>query len=99
MERFKTGEARRAAKSYKRMSRYKQLTNAQKMKMEAVDRAIEQTLKLPDGELRMKIVEMVLIDNTHTLNGAAQACYVSYHTAQRKLVAFVKLVDKFLKNP
>jgi hypothetical protein len=67
--------------------------------MESVKKATEQTLKLPDGELRMRIVEMVLIDNTHTLNGAAQACHVSYHPAQRKLVAFVKLVDKLLKNP
>lgn len=48
----------------------------------AVDAAIEQTERMITGRDRMKVVEMVLIKQTHTLAGAALQVPCHYDTAQ-----------------
>ena len=48
----------------------------------AVEDAIAETEQLIDGSERLRLIDLVLWKRTHTLQGAALACYVSERTAQ-----------------
>ncbi|MCC8076251.1 MAG: hypothetical protein LIO95_10010 [Clostridiales bacterium] len=49
--------------------------------LEAVEKAVKWTEKLPTGPERLKIIELVYWKQSHTLSGAAQAVGYSYqHT-------------------
>ncbi|MBQ2277769.1 MAG: hypothetical protein II333_04290 [Clostridia bacterium] len=56
----------------------------------AVQRAVEFTRVLPDGDLRMRLVRLVLWDRTHTVAGAALVLYISESTAQDWHAQFIK---------
>lgn len=60
----------------------------------AVLAAIEQTERMVNGSARMRVVEMVLIKQTHMLPGAALEIPCSEHTAQRYHADFIKTVAK-----
>lgn len=60
----------------------------------AVERALDQTASLPDGECRVRLVTMVFFDQTHTLTGAAAAIPCSYATAQRWQSQFIRSVAR-----
>lgn len=49
----------------------------------AVEKAIQTTLKTcRDGAERMRLIELVFFKQSHTLQGAAMACNISYGTAK-----------------
>lgn len=60
----------------------------------AVSEAVRQTLALPDGEARMKLVDVIFWRRSHTLPGAAALCHVSERTARRWHTGFVFLVAR-----
>lgn len=59
---------------------------------EAVMAAAQETKRLQDGADRMKLIGLVFWKQTHTLEGAAQACNVSYKTACRWHNAYIRAV-------
>lgn len=61
---------------------------------EAVRRALEQTERMEDGQGRLRVIEMVLLKQTHTLEGAALMVPCSERTARRWHTEFIKLVAK-----
>ena len=58
----------------------------------AVAAAVRKTAKMKNGKERLKLVELTFWRRTHTLEGAALACYVSYTTAVRWNREFIYLV-------
>ena len=62
--------------------------------LEAVRQAIEETRTLPNGEERLEMVRLVFWKKTHTLEGAAMKCHVSYVTARRWHGEFIKDVAR-----
>lgn len=60
----------------------------------AVTRAIEQTMKLPDGDSRMIVIDLMYWRNTHKLYGASRVAHVSERTAQRWHADFIRTVGR-----
>lgn len=58
----------------------------------AIEKAIEETKKLPDGELRYRAVDMIYISSTHSIDGAALEVQASRRTVQRWCSKFVYMV-------
>lgn len=65
-----------------------------KEEVAAVKDAIEETEQLVDGAERIRLIDLVLWKRTHTLQGAALACYVSERTAQEWHRQFIRLVGQ-----
>lgn len=61
----------------------RELPEINRREMEAVRKAIEETEKLDTGDERLHMIRLVFWDRTHTLEGAAQKCHISYVTACR----------------
>ena len=61
---------------------------------QAIEAAVSQTLALPDGDARMKVIGLVFFQQTHTLEGAAMMVPCSERTARRWHTDFIKLVAK-----
>lgn len=61
---------------------------------EAVAAAVKSTAKMPDGAERLRLISMVFFSRSHTLQGAADACNVSYSTAKRWHNRFIELVAR-----
>lgn len=61
---------------------------------QAIANVMEDTKKLPNGEDRLKAVQLVYIQRTDTVEGAAQKLYTSTRTVQRWLSAFVYAVGR-----
>lgn len=72
----------------------RELPKINQREMEAVHKAIEETKKLDTGEERLRMIRLVFWDQTHTLEGAAQKCNISYSTARRWNSFFIKEVAK-----
>lgn len=70
----------------------RELPEINRQELEAVRRAIEETRDLPNGEERLEMVRLVFWKRTHTLEGAAMKCHVSYVTARRWHGEFIKSV-------
>lgn len=62
----------------------------------AVQRAIDQTLLLENGQERMQVIELVFFRQTHTLEGAARMIPCGYETAKRWVQQFIKAVARNL---
>ena len=60
----------------------------------AVEAAVKETEQLADGGERLRLIDLVLWKRTHTLQGAALACYVSERTAQGWHRQFIRLVGQ-----
>lgn len=61
----------------------RELHGASRREFEAVDNAIKAThSQHRDGGERLRLVEMVFFKQSHSLEGAALACHVSYATAK-----------------
>lgn len=67
------------------------LTDSQ---MEAVCRAIDETMLLQSGEQILRVVDLVLIKRTHTIAGAALTIPVSEDTAKRWHGNFIRAVAR-----
>lgn len=72
----------------------KELTETEMREIDAVDAAIEATKKLNDGELRLKLVDIIFWKRTHTLEGAAMILHISERTARRWHTEFIRTVAK-----
>ena len=59
---------------------------------QAVEYALAKVQQFPEGELTVKIFEVVYRDRTHTLFGAAMDLNLSYITAKRYNAYLVKMV-------
>ena len=60
----------------------------------AVEAAVKETEQLADGGERLRLIDLVLWKRTHTLQGAALACYVSERTAQEWHRQFIRIVGQ-----
>lgn len=60
----------------------------------AIADAMEETAKLPNGDLRLKAVSEILIRKTKTYEGMAQELHYDYRTIQNWINSFVNLVGK-----
>ena len=68
------------------------LTGRERREYDAVNRAVAETKRLPDGRWRVRLIRcMYLGGRRYTLPGAAVQCHVSERTAQRWHSEFVRL--------
>ncbi len=78
----------------------RELPEINRRELEAVRKAIEETRRLDTGEERLRMIRLVFWDRTHTLEGAAMKCSVSYVTARRWHGDFTRCVaEKFNLSP
>lgn len=61
----------------------------------SIEKAIEDTKVLPDGELRIRAIQMIYFDGTHTIDGAAMEIGACRRTIQKWCSEFVVLVGKY----
>ena len=59
---------------------------------DAVYEAIEATMLMQNGSLRIYLIDLVFWKGTHTIAGAAQECFVSERTAREWHRQFIRLV-------
>lgn len=90
-ERSWWGYVKSFIRKYKYLKDNESLKGVEAREMEAVKQAMEDTRKLPDGEQRLKLVDIVFWKKTHTLEGAAMTLYISRRTAIRWHSDFIKL--------
>lgn len=76
------------------------------LEYDGVRLAIVETEKLPDGQDRISLIDMIFWKGTHTIQGAALQCHVSERTARRWHGAFISLtavhmglLDRMETNP
>lgn len=72
----------------------KELTETELHEVDAVEAAVAATLKLNEGETRMKLVDIIFWKRTHTLEGAAMVLHISERTARRWHTEFIRTVAK-----
>ncbi len=72
----------------------RELPEINRRELEAVQKAVEETRALPNGKERLEMVRLVFWKKTHTLEGAAMTCHVSYITARRWHGEFIKDVAR-----
>lgn len=90
------GYVRRVLYEYPKM---RPTTEMEQREKAAVEAALEETEKLPDGEARLRLVGAVFFARTHTLQGAAMREHMSYNSAQRRLSQFILLAGEKLGLP
>ena len=59
---------------------------------QAIEQARDDTSLMPDGELHLKVVDMVLVHKTHTYAGAGMVVHISERTAQGWCLSFIDRV-------
>lgn len=81
-------------RQYKALAkRYPELKRVELREFEAVQRAIDRTLQLPDGNLRIKLQEKLYWQyNRKNFDGAAMDLFISRRTALRWSAEFTYLV-------
>lgn len=62
--------------------------------LNAIKKSLEETKKLPNGEERLKAIDVVLIKKTKTAEGAALDMHYSWRTVQNWITSFVNLVGR-----
>ena len=65
-----------------------------KLYEEAIEEALEETKKLPNGELRLKVINGVLFNKSLTCGGAAQSVGYEIHTIQKWISSFIHIVGR-----
>ena len=68
------------------------LPRAKQAEYDAVSQAIQKTMLLRTGQERLKLIDMVFWKQSHTLEGAGYALFISSVTAQRWHSDFIRLV-------
>lgn len=61
---------------------------------EAIERSLEKTRNMKEGEARIKAVRMIYFDKTHNLDGAAMVLHYHWRTVQNWMNDFIRLVGK-----
>lgn len=74
----------------------KMLSGRDTAEYEAVKAAIRDTAKLPNGEIRLKVIDLVYWKRSHTLGGAGHAAGYSYRQTKRIQEQFAYLVAENL---
>lgn len=74
----------------------RELPPRDQQRYEAVDRALRKTRRLPDGDLRCRMIELTYFQKRLNMQGAANALHVSYGTVKIWHVQFVRLVADYL---
>lgn len=72
----------------------KRLPGVRGKEYEAVSDAIQTTMEKWNGAERIRLIEIVFWQKTHTLTGAAQLCHVSQRTAWQWHGDFIRCVAK-----
>lgn len=72
----------------------RELPYTRQREYEAVKRAIETTRQLPNGEQRLRIIDMVYWKRSHTVEGAAMRAGYSTDRGKQMHGEFVRLVAK-----
>lgn len=72
----------------------RELPEINRREIDAVARAISDTLRMPDGTRRLALMELVFWDRSHTLYGASLVLHVSKRTAIRWHGTFIKMVAR-----
>lgn len=62
--------------------------------VDAVRRALEEIAALPDGDLRLRQIDLYYWKRTHDLDGASRAVHVSEATGNRWHIYFVRAVAR-----
>lgn len=70
----------------------RELPSTHQREYEAVRKAIEITMRYPNGIQRLKVIKMVLWDGQYTLEGAAVRVPCSWRTAAQWHGEFIRLV-------
>ena len=86
------GYAKRVAREYGLFQKTPEESCIRQFESEAVQRAIEKTKLLRDGEERLKLINLVFWKQSHTLFGASYQCNISYETAVKWHGDFIRLV-------
>ena len=73
----------------------RELPSVSQREYEAVYRAVAETERHGNGRDKLKVIKMVLWDQSHTLRGAALQIPCDYNTAQNWHERFIKLVAKY----
>lgn len=86
------GYAKRVAREYGNFQKNPEESCIRQFESEAVQRAIEKTKLLRDGEERLKLIDLVFWKQSYTLSGASYQCNISYETAVKWHGDFIRLV-------
>lgn len=78
-----------AASRYPKRLQCKDLSRIERAEQEAVQAAINATIHLPDGEMRMRLIQKVLLQCTHKISAAASEVPCSERTAFRWQFDFI----------
>lgn len=65
-----------------------------KLYLYAINEALEEIRKMPDGDFRVRAMEMIYLKRTHTIDGAALEVYTSDRTMKRWCNTFIRTVAK-----
>ena len=60
----------------------------------AIYEALEETAKLPQGDLRIRAINAILINKTKTCEGVAQELFYEQRTINNWIRSFIKLVGR-----
>ena len=77
----------------------RELPRNKQRRLEAVQQAIRETERRPNGTHRLRVVELVYFKRSHTLQGAALMVPCSYRTAKRWHRDFICQVARNLDLP
>lgn len=66
------------------------------MTKQCIENVLTDTAKLPNGDERVKVIELVYLKKTDTIEGAALKVYASRRTVQRWLSSFIYALAKEL---
>lgn len=77
----------------------RELSPDKQRKLDAVNRAIATTGRYRNAKERLRVIDLVYWQQTHTLQGAALYCHYSYDTAAEWNAAFIELVDAYMRVP
>ena len=64
--------------------------------IEAVENTLEEVKTLSNSEARLKMIELVFWDKSHTLQGAAMKLYFSYEAVSKWHTATIELLGRNL---
>ena len=86
------GYAKRVAREYGYFQKNPDESYIRQFESEAVQRAIEKTKLLRNGEERLKLIDLVFFKQSHSLQGACLKCFVSDRTGRQWHTDFIRLV-------
>ncbi len=86
------GYAKRVVREYGFFQKNPDESYIRQFERESVQRAIEKTKLLRNGEERLKLIDLVFWKQSHTLMGASYQCNISYETAVKWHGDFIRLV-------